>query len=74
MLTNRYYHRPEAARAAAAHIPSDVLDVLWKVQEPFLAASLNPVLQQYGSVPAYVEQVLGVDAKAQAKLAQMYLE
>ncbi len=74
LLTNLYYHRPEAARAAAAHIPSDVLDVLWKVQEPFLAASLNPVLQQYGSVPAYVEQVLGVDAKAQAKLAQMYLE
>ncbi|MEG0921878.1 MAG: tyrosine-protein phosphatase [Comamonas sp.] len=74
LLTNQYYHRPAEARAAASHIPDEVLNVLWKVQEPFLTASLDPVLQQYGSVPAYVDQVLGVDAKAQAKLAQMYLE
>ena len=44
------------------------------MQEPFLTAALDPVLQQYGSVPKYVEQVLGVDAKAQAQLAKMYLE
>lgn len=74
LLTNQYYHRPAEARAAASHIPADVLNVLWKVQEPFLTASLDPVLQQYGSVPAYVDQVLGIDTKAQAKLAQMYLE
>ena len=74
LLTNDYYHRPAEARAAAAHIPDEVLNVLWKVQEPFLTASLDPVLQEYGSVPAYVSQVLGVDAKAQAKLAEMYLE
>ena len=74
LLTNQYYHRPAEARAAASHIPEAVLNVLWKVQEPFLTASLDPVLQDYGSVPAYVAQVLGVDAKAQAKLAQMYLE
>ncbi len=74
LLTNEYYHRPAEARAAASHIPPEVLDVLWKVQEPFLTASLDPVLAEYGSVPAYVEKVLGVDAKAQAKLAQMYLQ
>ena len=51
-----------------------MLKVLWTVQEPFLTAALDPVLQQYGSVPKYVEQVLGVDAKAQAQLAKMYLE
>ena len=74
LLTNQYYHRPAEARAAASHIPEDVLKVLWTVQEPFLTAALDPVLQQYGSVPAYVNQVLGIDDKAQAKLAQMYLE
>ncbi len=74
LLTNQYYHRPAEARAAASHIPEEVLNVLWKVQEPFLTAALDPVLQQYGTVPAYVSQVLGVDAKAQARLAQMYLE
>ena len=51
-----------------------MLNVLWKVQEPFFTAALDPLLQNYGSVPAYVSRVLGVDAKAQAKLAQMYLE
>lgn len=74
LLTNDYYHRPAEARAAASHIPEEVLKVLWTVQEPFLTAALDPVLQQYGSVPKYVEQVLGVDAKAQAQLAKMYLE
>ena len=74
LLTNQYYHRPTEARTAASHIPDEVLNVLWKVQEPFLTAALDPLLQDYGSVPAYVSRVLGVDAKAQAKLAQMYLE
>ncbi len=74
LLTNDYYHRPAEAVAAAAHIPEDVLQVLWRVQEPFLTAAIQPVLQDYGSIPNYVEKVLGVDAKAQQKLAQMYLE
>lgn len=74
LLTNDYYHRPAKAVAAAAQIPDEVLQVLWRVQEPFLTAALQPVLQDYGSIPNYVEKVLGVDAKAQQKLAQMYLE
>lgn len=74
LLTNDYYHRPAEAVAAAAHIPEEVLQVLWRVQEPFLTAAIQPVLQDYGSIPNYVEKVLGVDAKAQQKLAQMYLE
>ena len=74
LLTNRYYERPAEARAAASHISPDVLNVLWRVQEPFLTAALDPVLAEYGSVPTYMAKVLGVDAKAQQRLAQMYLE
>ena len=74
LLTNRYYERPAEARAAASHIRPDILDVLWRVQEPFLTAALDPVLAEYGSVPAYVDRVLGVDAKAQRRLGEMYLE
>lgn len=75
MLTNQLYRRPATlASAAALSIPQDILDVLWRVQLPFLHAALEMVEREHGSTTAYLQDVLGVDAAARQELARLYLE
>ena len=75
MLTNQLYRRPAAlASAAALSIPQEILDVLWRVQLPFLHAALEMVEREYGDMHAYLQDALGVDAAARRELARLYLE
>ena len=71
LLTNALYQRPPGL---GSHAPEDVLRVLWRVQEEFLNAALHSVDQDFGGVPTYLVEVLGVDATAQKALAQRYLQ
>lgn len=71
LLTNNLYRRPAGM---GSHAPEEVLAVLWRVQEEFLDAALHMVDQDYGGVPTYLVDVLGVDAAAQRQLAAQYLQ
>ena len=71
LLTNSLYRRPAGVTGRA---PEEVLAVLWRVQEEFLDAALQMVDNDHGGVPAYLAEVLGVDAAAQKELAGRYLQ
>lgn len=75
LLTNQLYRRPaELAAKAAQSVPQDILDVLWRVQMPFLDSAFALAEQHAGSMDRYLAEVLGVDAAARQRLAQRYLE
>ncbi|MDE1556501.1 MULTISPECIES: tyrosine-protein phosphatase [Comamonas] len=75
LLTNQLYRRPaELAAKAAQSVPQDILDVLWRVQMPFLDSAFVLAEQHAGSMDRYLAEVLGVDAAARQRLAQRYLE
>lgn len=75
LLTNRYYQRPAAmASRAALAVPQEVLDVLWRVQPVFLASAYEMVEREYGGIPAYLRDVLQLDAAAQQELRALYLQ
>lgn len=71
LLTNTLY-RPPAAWADSA--PNEALQVLWRVQEDFLETALHGVEVAHGGIAPYLEQVLGVNAAAQKRLAALYLQ
>lgn len=71
LLTNELFRMPMPIPARA---PQEVLNVLWRVQEEFLDAALHAVDADYGGVPQYLVQALGVGPKEQARLAMLYLE
>ncbi len=71
LLTNTLYRPPAILQS---HAPQEALQVLWSVQENFLNAALDMVDAQYGSVQTYLREVLGLDAAAQAALAQRFLQ
>jgi len=75
LLTNQLYRRPAAlaARAALA-VPQEILDVLWRVQMPFLDSAFALAEERYGDMDRYLSEALGVDQAARAQLARMYLE
>lgn len=70
LLTNELFRMPIAVPALA---PQEVLDVLWRVQEDFLDAALHAVDADYGGVPQYLVQALGLRPTEQARLAALYL-
>ena len=75
LLTNTLYSRPkELAAKAVQTIPQEILDVLWKVQMPFLDSAYAMVDEYFGSMDAYLKGALGVGDAERAQLAQMYLE
>ncbi len=75
LLTNQFYARPQALAAQAArHIPQDVLQVLWTVQPAFLEAAYAAVERDWGSMNAYLQGALGLDAPALAALRGRYLQ
>jgi protein-tyrosine phosphatase len=81
LLTNQA-GRIEARIAAGAHhlrtrhggIDDATIRVLMGVDAAFLAASLAAIAERHGTVDAYLEAVLGVDAAIQDRLRGLYLE
>jgi protein-tyrosine phosphatase len=71
LLTNTLYRRPAGLEGLA---PPHVLDALWRVEESYLDAGLAEVESSFGSLPRYLQEVLGVDAAALHKLQARYLQ
>ena len=71
LLTNAHYQRPVAA--VAGRLPEEALEVLWRVQEPFLDAAMDLVDRDHGGMDRYLAEVLGMDRAARARLAERYL-
>lgn len=71
LLTN--VHLPMEAGARGA-VPAEVVAVLYRVQEEFLAAALAAVEEDFGSVDGYLSAGLGLKAAERAQLAQRYLQ
>lgn len=74
LLTNQWYQRPTAlaARAAAA-MPQELLDVLWKVQPSFLHSAYALVEQDFGSMETYLREVMQLDHHRLSSLRARYL-
>lgn len=72
LLTNVHYQRPVAA--GAGRLPEEVLEVLWRVQAPFLDCALDLVEREHGGMDRYLAEVLGMDRAAREELARRYLE
>ena len=74
LLTNQYYQRPAAmATRAAQAMPTEILQVLWRVQPAFLASAYDMVAREYGGIPAYLRDVMQLDTAALAHLRAQYL-
>jgi len=71
LLTRQHYRRPPALMGDS---PSEVLDVMWNVQEDFLHAALDRIDRAHGGVQRYLVERLGLDRAAQAALTERYLQ
>ena len=71
LLTNELYRMPSTVDGFA---PAEVLEVLWRVQEPFLNAALDAVDKDYGGVASYLENTLKVGPREQERLTALYLQ
>jgi len=71
LLTNDFYQMPTANPVG---LPQEVLNVLWRVQVNFLDAAFEAVDADFGSVPRYLKEALGLDAQAQERLVALYLQ
>ena len=75
LLTNQLYRRPAALAAKAAQtVPQEILDVLWRVQMPFLDSAFELAEARYGTMDRYLSEALGVGLREREQLARMYLE
>jgi protein-tyrosine phosphatase len=63
-----------AGGGVMAQVPEAAIRVLMNVDEAFLAAALASIERRHGTIDAYLEAVLGVDAAARAGLCQRYIE
>ena len=70
LLTNVHYRHPPLPRSDT---PPEVLAVLWRVQEDFLATALAAIDAQPGGMAGFLRQRLGLDAAALGLLAARYL-
>ncbi len=71
LLTNQLYRMPQPSTGL---VSKDVLNVLWRVQEDFLEASLHEVDLAYGGIRQYLAQALGVGPAERELLAAKYLQ
>jgi protein-tyrosine phosphatase len=71
LLTNTHYQMP--ARPTIT-LSQDVLNILWRVQEGFLEAAFHTVDTEFGGVPRYLQNQLGLDASRQRRLREHYLQ
>ena len=53
--------------------PEDLLPLL-EARREYLQVALDEMVARYGSIDAYLEQALGLDAEARAKLEHLFLE
>jgi protein-tyrosine phosphatase len=70
LLTNDHLPADGAARGA---LPAEAVAVLYRVQEDFLAAALDAVEQDFGSIEHYFSSGLGLARAERAELARRYL-
>jgi len=71
LLTNDLFRMPASSAGAA---PQEVLEVLWRVQEPFLNAAFKVVEADHGGIDAYLAKALRVGPQERAQLARLYLQ
>jgi protein-tyrosine phosphatase len=71
LLTNAHYKMPDPG---ASDLPLEALQVLWRVQQAFLDASLQAVDTDFGGIQNYLVQQLNVGPREQERLAEMYLQ
>lgn len=71
LLTNALYRRTHSN--VQTDTPQEVLDVLWRVQEEFLDASMQAVEQRYGSAERYLQE-LGIGRRERERLAERFLD
>jgi len=71
LLTNRYYKRDAGA---PSELPDAVIAVLAKVEGSFLAAALEAVRANYGSLDGYLSDGLGVGPRERRELEAKYLD
>jgi protein-tyrosine phosphatase len=71
LLTNRYYKRDPAA---SSELPEQVRAVLARVDGSFLAAALEAVRANYGSLDGYLSDGLGVGPRERKELEAKYLD
>jgi protein-tyrosine phosphatase len=71
LLTNAHYKMPDPG---ASDLPRDALQVLWRVQETFLNASLKAVDTDFGGIQNYLTEHLRVGPREQERLAELYLQ
>ena len=71
LLTNAHYKMPALS---ASELPLEALQVLWRVQQAFLNASLQAVEIDFGGIQNYLAQQLHVGPREQERLAEMYLQ
>jgi protein-tyrosine phosphatase len=71
LLTNQHYRRPHDHDG---QIPAEALQVLWSVRPSYLHAALASIDAQHGGLEHYLEQRMGLNAAARARLAASYLQ
>ena len=71
LLTNSHYRMPDPTGSV---LPREALQVLWRVQEEFLNASLKAVDADFGGVQHYLENKLRMGPREQSRLADLYLQ
>jgi len=64
----------QAGGGVMSGVPEAAIRVLMNVDEAFLAAALASIERRHGTIDAYLEAVLGVDAAARAGLCRRYIE
>jgi protein-tyrosine phosphatase len=72
-MSNRYYH-PAVNATPMGGMPSELSAVLIGVDESYLRATFAAIDKQYGSVTAYLDRALGVDAAKIKRLRALYTE
>ena len=71
LLTNRHFKPPELRWGG---IDSEVLAVMWRVQQDFLEAALERIDQAHGGIDRYLDARLGFGPTARTALRERYLE
>jgi protein-tyrosine phosphatase len=78
-LTNRHLDLADLQRAGVnsaflARLPPDVAQVFLAADPAYLEASFQSIEQHYGSIDAYLVQVLSIGPVQKAKLRSLYLQ
>jgi protein-tyrosine phosphatase len=71
LATNTQWRREIASKL---DLPAEVADVLLSVHVDLLTAAFDAARSAYGSMDAYLETAVGLDAPARARLAELLLD